>query len=748
MTSEDEEIARQIVEGWYWQPSEGHRYRFRHALDGMVLYKELAPTEADMVALVTEYIRSRSDVRRLVINNKLHTYEAGWDTKDCWFTTTPGDKYEGSDAEKIRIYWALVRPGSDAANGDGPYTVENGCQYAVSHEFYWDVAALPSVPQGESGISYTLQGVTRDRETGYFSCVVERRERVAQHVAKYLSETNAFEDVSEAQHLGVKQGDPSGSAASCANGTIVTRKVSKNPDCTTDVVNVTTVEKSVQEAVVSRAETRNGTIETIENRNMPSKAAADTLAPGETVTNEQTKGRRWNQRIVRLLRAAAVKVRESCRKTTFAHVHVKVENRKTDPGFSHVAAAANGVIVEKSVERTAEGFDVTEERTEETPVSGAVVETARSLRAVSRSVTDRNQATVPGAADLAPGERMSVRKTDGGRNDVTITTVTPAGVGGTIGESCEKNQTRHVHSVTKNEAAVQPVEIAESEEVNFERTRTVRKTDENTFDVTEQTTRHIPKSVVFRGGRNGLTMEMKRVGVNIPEVADDREIGANTELLRSASPNAHGSLTVEETLRTHLQKKFTGVATGAVTSDEIETTVNCTGPVTAAAGANEEISLSISPNPHGTLTVQKHKRKFNQRSATGGSSTAIENVVETTSIDNPSPETPGSENVFVSNRPNAHGSFDTTRRTVTPKAKRETVQWTSEEYAGTHTHNGERTHSFRRYACKLVVFRNMQSMPPPSANGSVSVSVSINQYGLLDGAISSKVYEGMVQKNY
>ena len=729
MTSDDEEKARQIVEGWYWQPSEGHRYRFRHALDGMVLYKELAPAEADMVALVTEYIRSRSDVRRLVINNKLHTYEAGWDTKDCWFSTTPGDKYEGSDAEKIRIYWALVRPGSDAANGDGPYTVENGCQYAVTHEFYWDVASLPTVPQGSSGVSYTLQGVTRDRETGYFSCVIERRERVKQHVAKYLSETNVFESVSEEQHIGAKQGYVAGVPASCGNGTIVTRKETKNPDCTRDVVNVTTVEKAVQEAVVTKAETRNGTVETVENRNMPSKADAGTLAPGETVTNERTKGGRWNQRIVRLLRAAVVKIRESCRKTIFAHVHVKVENRKTDPGFAHVVEAADGVIVEKTVERTAEGFDITEERTEEKPVGGAVVETARTLRAVSKSVTDRNQATVPSAADLVPGQRVSVRKTDGGRNDVTITTMTPAGVGGTISESCEKNATRHVHSVTKNEAEAPTSEIEAAPEVNVEKSRTVRKTDENTVDVTDQTTRHIPKTVVFQGGATELTQDMKRVGVNIPEVADGVKAEENVEVLRSASPNAHGSLTVEETIRTHVKKTFTGTATGSVTTDEIETIVNFIGKAVASAGPNEEISLSISPNSHGTLTVQKHKRKFQERSATGGSSTKTESVTETVRLDTLVPEVAGAENVFVSNRPNAHGSFDTTRRVVTPKpVDSGWITW--------RAYNRYRLTYTTWYNCGIRVFKNQNTIP--GLRGGVhnmQLSVSINQYGLFDGTL-------------
>jgi|GEM_PF-1869406 len=60
------------------------------------------------------------------------------------------------------------------------FIVEKSCVFTITQTFYWDVAALPTVPQSTNGVGYNLAGIILDKETGRYSGVVEKRESVAQ----------------------------------------------------------------------------------------------------------------------------------------------------------------------------------------------------------------------------------------------------------------------------------------------------------------------------------------------------------------------------------------------------------------------------------------------------------------------------------------------------------------------------------------------------------------------------------------
>ncbi len=481
MTEADKAKAKAIVDQWFWQPDSWRRTSF-------VRFYESAPMASDVFKLVLDYLKSET-ATSIVMAGKLIDLGETWKATDAWYQTMPAEKWQGTESTKVRVYQAF-RAESDTSAG--PYSVENGCQYAVTHQFYWDVAEVPSVPASSSGVGYTLQGVVRDRETGLYSCVVECRTRVQQDVPEYDTQKTVFQDTKEELHLGVKAGTSAGKPASVSNGTMVTRRVTKNADCTTDVQNVTTVDKPVTGAAETVTELAAGTRTTTENRNMATKASTANLAPGESVRNEQTPSGRWNQTIVRFARNAVVWLGDVCRKTVFAHVHTTTTNTKERPNFDHVVEAGGGRVVEKSVRKTDDGYQVSEQTTEEKPVADAAVEARRLLRGTTKTTTSRNQAAPLDMDHLAVGEQRRSQKTDGGLYDNTVVKTTPAQ--GKFASDCSQTIFEHRDSSTETMSDAPEDEHAEPAGDGKTTRKVVRLTDEGTVDVTTETTQEKPVS--------------------------------------------------------------------------------------------------------------------------------------------------------------------------------------------------------------------------------------------------------------
>lgn len=283
MTSEDIQKAEAIVREWFWQPDSWHR-------KSVVRYYESAPIQPDVLQLVIDYLKQQETDRLFILNKELPLGET-WKATDAWFQTSPSDKWAGTESTKIRIYQSF-RPSSDES--DGPYIVENGCKYLVTHEFHWDVAAIPTLPASSSGVNYTLQGVTRDKETGLYSCVIEKRETVQQDVELYNSSKSIYETIQRESHIGVKATDlpTTGQAASVDNGVLVERQVSKNGDCTSNVENTVRKEEPVSGAIVNVRRTIRGIWKRITERNQ-TPAATETdpsVAIGNAEEREKTPG--------------------------------------------------------------------------------------------------------------------------------------------------------------------------------------------------------------------------------------------------------------------------------------------------------------------------------------------------------------------------------------------------------------------------------------------------------------------------
>ena len=730
LTEQQRAACAAMEDTWYWQVQERGKWRYRWHNEVMVRYYECAPLEADVFPAMIEYLQGQTGITSIQLHGKRIDLGGEWKAVRAWYETRDGDTSETNKLKRVRICQALVK-NADEAGGDGPYVVENGCMYKVSHTFHWNVDSLPSLPESSSGVNYQIQAVTRDDETGLWNCVLEKRERVQQNIAEYTTEKTAFETKKEEQHLGVKQGNVAGTgkAARASGGKMVTRKLRKNEDCTTDVINETTEEEEAKGAVTETEVRLRGTVETTVNRNMASKARVSELEAGESVRNEKTPGGLWNQTIRKVKAAAAGMLRFVCEKTVFRHTHTTVRNVKNNPGESHVEQAGGGVIREREVQRTEEGtYDVTEKETTDMPVPAAVTETSVLLDGTVKRTVNRNMAEKAGEDGLGVGDKVTNEKTESGLWNQTIEKATPAATG-TIEETCEQTALVHAHAETTGTGGGEKPEAeALAGGDGVVKMRRVRKTERGAWNVTDETrTAKQKEANLGTSGSEGRVVETTVLrNQNGIYVATG---GVNEETEISGSINEFGLIdgTVRRVRHFEARKKGNGGSKGRKV--EVESAINSLEqPDGGEKSANVEIEVSVSPNEHGSMSWTKRKVTYEKETARARAENPVVSTTETVTTNDeekdPEDNADKGEVVDISVSPNDHGTATVRKVRRKAKPKKEEKEWDTDDgnYVAHH---------------KLIVFRNQEEIPNiPDKAYQMSVSVSINEYGLLDGVIS------------
>lgn len=729
LTEQQRAACAAMEDTWYWQVQERGKWRYRWHNEVMVRYYECAPLEADIFPAMIEYLQGQTGITSIQLHGKRIELDGEWKAVRAWYETRDGDTSETNKLKRVRICQALEK-NSGENGGEGPYVVENGCRYKVEHTFHWNADTLPELPASSSGVNYQIQAVTRDDETGLWNCVVEKRERVQQDIAEYTTEKTVFETKKEELHLGVKQGSvaSTGKSASVSGGKMVTRKLQKNEDCTTDIINETTEEEAVSGAVTETEVNLRGTVTTTVNRSQPGKADETGLGIGTTVRNEKTPGGRWTQTIKKVVAAAAGVIRSACRKTVFRHTDVETRNQKNDPGISHVAVAAGGVMHEIDVQRRDEGtYDVTETTHTDVGAPEAVTETRKFLDGTVTRTVNRNQPNKASEANLGVGDTVRNEKTESGLWDQTIEKARPVATGRT-GETCEETALVHAHSTTEGVGREKPEGEAPQALQGETTARRIAKTERGAWTVTDETrTAKTARRNLGTAGSEGRTVETE-VLRNQTEIGTAPG-GINVETEVSGSINEFGLVdgTVRRVQHVEARKSATGGSKGRTI--EVESAINSQEPPNSAEnGINAEVDVSVSPNEHGTASWTKRKVTYKKETATANASNPVVSSKETVTINdeetNPQDTANDGEVVDISVSPNEHGSATVRKVRRTAKPKMETKEWETDD--GNY-----------RYHHYLVVFRNQESVPDvPDSAYSMSVSVSINEYGRLDGVIS------------
>ena len=590
MLTEDEiKRAEAEIGKWFWQPAEGHNYRYVHAVRTMVRYHECVTPAADTLRILIEYLRTQEFKAadgakpKLSLLNKTVELEEGWTAQDAWYQTASGDEFEGTKSDKVRIY-QVIQLAPEEGKGDGPYAVENGCKYKVTHQFFWNTAQIPSVPSGTSGVRYSLQGATRDSTTGLWSCVIERRETVQQDIPQYKRSETAFEHEYREAHHGVKASasDSTGPKAGVSAGTRIVREETKNEDCTKDISAQKIVEKPVRGARKIFRKTIRGTAISVTDRSQAQELTPAGMKVGETRTTQVTEGELHDNTEETFDASPAGKILDACSKTAFEHVHTETVNQKHAANPAEAPAPAGGVTVrvEDRIHEESATHDVQTTVTTELPVRGARKTVRRDLRTVTESVLDRSQPLEPEMGSVAPGEVLTTEETPGRLHNNTSEKTNPVGVV-TVAESVDATPVvrtvSKIESVPADQAQQPKVETA----VNEQHEVSYRKRDDGvTADKTDVHRVWEKKTGTGKSESEAVITTTKHT-INSPDVPAAGSPGVNRQVEVDARPNEHGSFDVTE--RVTVAKPVTAISRSNWATEKTVTTVTRNNPNKEAA---------------------------------------------------------------------------------------------------------------------------------------------------------------------
>lgn len=122
----------------------------------------------------------------------------------------------------------------------------SSCSEITTAEYHWDESEVEALPEGEQGVSWRIDGVRRDDESGLLSYDVKKRQAITQHTPKTLVKTttrssiyvetwdNLYGVPGDFRYDPVNGGSQAANvpAASCDDGNSVELSISENPDCT------------------------------------------------------------------------------------------------------------------------------------------------------------------------------------------------------------------------------------------------------------------------------------------------------------------------------------------------------------------------------------------------------------------------------------------------------------------------------------------------------------------------------------
>jgi hypothetical protein len=743
MSETDETKAAAIVAGWYWQMAEGRNLRWSHAVKSLTLFYESAPLSADVAKLVLEYLRSRDSVTELVVANKKWTFAAseGWRSKDAWYQTAPAERWNGTESTKVRVYWVLVAAGDAAA--DGPYTVENGCKYRVTHELYFDVSAAPVLPDSSSGVQYSIQGFTRDKETGLFTYIVERRETVQQTIALYASSATIFEERSQKEYLGVKADlvSSTGNHASASGGVIWQRQVSKNPDCTSDVRNVKIVEKKVDDARTVTAKRLRGTTTTALHRNITSGAVnsktSAKMQGGETRTVEKTDG---GLRTLQVEKFAPQTVTIEQQLTVSAGAITRQKTRQVKSSAVPTTVKTPEPNEEKVIVSRMNDDGQTADVTETTRQfkKASATGTSDSGGGVSVTTTERaiNDPEPPVAELLAPEPNVVV-ETDANPNEHgSFTTTKRRTVYRERTGTGESNSGGSTLSVTERKINTLEAPVLDPPEPNVAQEIDVNPNEHGSFTTVKRKTRYSPR--YGSGGSNSGDASTTTTTRTINDPTDSHmmmDVGQPNVVEETDSvPNDHGSFTKTHRRTVYHEKTATGKISSKAATTNVTRKINTLSTDdNESPDVNKTVEMDATPNDHGSFTTVKRVTKYTPISKTATSEFANETAKTIVTINDTRPSVSPGNNSTVTVTPNEHGSATITETSYTP-IESDTGNITWQSAVDTPTMH-------LVYQNTLRVFKN-KKLPPTPGFYCQHMSISINRYGLFDGTISGSKLQG------
>ncbi len=421
MSNHLSQIARSWAINAQWRTVK-HRY----GVKGKALIRVARVPPEECMEQLLAFLSSEEGCKDLYLDGKPLTDE--WLPLNAWYERTTAT----NRVETVEVYHALRHVCDSEA--DGPYVVHDGCTYKESHTFYWGVANIPELPEDSSGVQHRIESLRRDEESGLYSCVLVKRERVTVDIPEYVTHQDATQVRSESAALGV-QGDQAAVDAEAAErigervpgvgGVIVDVAKRKNDDCTTDLTVTITEEQALPEAEVVKSEDVFTKIERVTEQNQPAAEALPEQAAGKIVrvTNRKTPGGLFDTTVETTESKPATGAMQAAESIFEKRVTDLQRNQKD--GVATGSSASGGVRVEKRVtfngDQTADVETVT---TTEVAVEDTETVVSEDLFSkVTRKTSQNQEKSVPQPTFATKKViRTTNRKTPGGRFDTTVET--------------------------------------------------------------------------------------------------------------------------------------------------------------------------------------------------------------------------------------------------------------------------------------------------------------------------------------
>lgn len=374
-------------------------------------------------------------------------------------------------------------------------TSSDSCSETEETEWVWDAPDIEELPyDGGQGVTNAIRQVRRNDDGTFDYAVVTQVAKTTvsdESVVRCDEYETVYLQVFDNVYGGVG-GEPFRGSAGVtvdipepclrSGGEDVQLQVSQNPDCTFKVIVQRTVSARKTQATEAAKSLRGVQVTTV-TRNSEARVPETGLGVGDRVRNELQPDGRYTTTEVRLSPESVGDVGSQCGKTIYEHRHVKTSNVAQRP-YGEASEAGGGRTYERSVRMTDEGsYDVTETETGERYVGSSRVVVQRTLRGVTRTTTDRNTADASASVSKV-GDRVEVEKTPGGLFNRTVTSVDAVAIG-VLGHECDKTVFEHSHTDIRNSLSDPGPDVSAAGGGKTYH-RTVRKTDEGTFDVSER----------------------------------------------------------------------------------------------------------------------------------------------------------------------------------------------------------------------------------------------------------------------
>lgn len=287
----------------------------------------------------------------------------------------------------------LVENDSDES-WSGPTSAD--CTEEVVSEYHWDEPDVAKLPLPEQGVTYAIHQVSR-ADDGTFNYVLVKRTAKTQITDEVVQESSEFETTTIRTWKNVygtpdAPVDESGTTLDiptpCGreNGVLVERNVQPNNDCTYNI----TVQKK-------------------------------TAVPVETA--------------------------ETTAKTVFQHDST-VEKKAQDSALPEAPAASGGVVKRYKSELRPDGkYDTTESTTTEKETLQSTVVVSVTHKGKRTSITNRNQGSPASTTGLPVGTEVRTEKTEGGLHNNTVTIWEPTDRG-KVAEKCQSDLFTHIDEKT------------------------------------------------------------------------------------------------------------------------------------------------------------------------------------------------------------------------------------------------------------------------------------------------------------